>query len=101
MTTATRDEEAVGSSGEHPVSKMFQFHERGRWRIDLIGALAVVIAGLGLVGTLVFLRPTPSAMPQTVSVPPARDQWYLDPPAQPTHTEQSTPARDRWYVDNP
>jgi hypothetical protein len=104
MTVATRDEEAVGSSSAHAVVKVPHVPRRWRQRVDVIGASAVALAAAGLAGTIVFLRPTPAAMPQTVSVPPMRDQWYMD--ARPPSAEQSavvpsSVVGDRWWEDGP
>jgi len=99
MSIATPDEEAVGS-------KTSRLPGRARMPFDVFGALAVGVAAAGLVSTVVFLRPDPAAVPQTVSVPPTRDQWYLDarPPAAWSVVGdrwwQDDAARDRWYLDN-
>jgi hypothetical protein len=88
---------------------------------------ALLVAATGLVGTIVLLRPTPEALPHSVSSPPLRDTWYLDgasvPAEQPVAVQLATvgdrwwedalrtwrgvsavgepPERDRWYLDAP
>jgi hypothetical protein len=36
----------------------------------------------------------------TASVPPTRDQWYLDPPTSRSAPAISVQFRDRWYLDD-
>jgi len=96
-----------------------------RYRLDVLGASALLLTGAALAGGLVLLRPS-SAVPTAsaavgspaLSAVPMRDQWYLDQePAAPTRqrtafaapptkdgwyldmASTATPARDRWYLD--
>src|SRR5437868_4586053 len=77
-----------------------------RYRVDLIGMSALLVASAGLAGTLMLLRaqgtnPTTSADvgAPSVSIPPVRDQWYLEAPAMRSAPSPSTQQRDRWYLD--
>jgi hypothetical protein len=90
-----------------------------RMRVDLIGLGAVLIAGLGLAGTIIVARmPAPEASggptvsAAVASAPPVRDRWYLEDsrraPSAPDLTAAAmtapatrggTVARDRWYAD--
>jgi hypothetical protein len=108
MTIETQDEATVRSAVADEAS-LSAPRKRGAQRVDVIGASAVVLAAAGLVGTVVFLR-SMSATPAVGSVPPMRDDWYLQTPT--TLTVQSTtsvqprvvsvpPARDDWYLDTP
>jgi hypothetical protein len=73
-------------------------------RVDLIGLGAVLIAGLGLIATIVLMRTavpgssTPSVSATLAPAPPARDQWYADLNVA-TAAPVSSQARDRWYLD--
>jgi hypothetical protein len=100
--TATRNGEALASSGTHAVTRVLHFPKSRHWRVDAIGALAVAVAAAGLVSTVVFLRPGPTAVPHTASAPPTRDQWYLDarlPGAGRSAAGASSVVADRWWED--
>jgi hypothetical protein len=66
----------------HPGAK--PVHSR-RYRIDLIGVSALLVAGAGLAGSLILFRAqstdsttTATLGTPSVSVAPLRDQWYLE-----------------------
>jgi hypothetical protein len=66
---------------------------------------ALIIAGLGLAGTIAFTQTRPAERPAAPGVlggvppaPPMRDQWYLD-QAVATAVPVWSQARDRWYLD--
>jgi hypothetical protein len=76
-----------------------------RARVDLIGLLAVIVAGVGLALTLLMTQSRPAPGLTTSGAPAvvapadiARDQWYLDRAAT-TATPLSTQMRDRWYLE--
>lgn len=77
-----------------------------RHRLNIIGAAALVIAGAGVAGSLVVLRPssTSPTTPLAGSAVPTRDQWYLEtlsgPPMQRSALLTSA-VKDRWYADAP
>jgi len=105
MAIETQDEESVGSSPA-PAAHISVVQKPRRWRVDVIGASAVVLAAAGLVGTLVLLRPLSET--HVSSVPPIRDAWYLDTPAAATGRSAVSaspavssvpPIRDDWYRD--
>jgi hypothetical protein len=70
MTIATSDEPSVGSSTA-AATRPSVFLKPRRWRVDVIGAFALVLAAAGLVGSVVLLRTTPAALP-TATFSPAR-----------------------------
>jgi hypothetical protein len=80
-----------------------------QYRVDLVGASALLIVGAGLVGTFLLLRPpsavptTPAAIsPSTTQSGAARDRWYEETTAPAAITPPTAPseaARDRWYDD--
>ena len=78
------------------------------WRLDVVGLVAVVIAGAALGGTVVLLR-TPTIQPHVERVSggalaPVRDQWYLERPTLLTSSRAAlppSPVKDRWYDDMP
>jgi hypothetical protein len=101
MTIATSDEPSVGSSTA-AARRPSRFLKPRRWRVDVIGAFALVLAAAGLVGSVVLLRTTPAALPTATSAPVVRDQWYLDPPNAQAGQHAALPAsavKDRWYED--
>ena len=101
MTIATSDQASVGSSTAATARPSISRKPR-RWRVDVIGALALVLAAAGLVGTVMFLRTTATAPPPAIPAPVIRDQWYLDPPNAPAVQHAELPAlavKDRWYED--
>jgi hypothetical protein len=108
MTIATQDEPSVDSNMA-PAAPSSLVRKPSPRRLDLIGASAVLLAAAGLAGTVVLLR-SMSATPAVSSVPPMRDDWYLNTPttltAQSATSAQLTvvavpPARDAWYLDTP
>jgi hypothetical protein len=108
VTAPDRHAETDQSTGSmpHPSAKPV---DPRRYRIDLIGVSALLVAGAGLAGTLILFRAqstdsTASAAlgAPTVSVAPVRDQWYLDPPNALAGQHAALPAsavKDRWYED--
>jgi hypothetical protein len=107
MTIETQDEASVGTTVA-PAAPPSVVRKPSPWRVDVIGASAVVLAAAGLVGTVLLLR-SMSATP-AVTVPPMRDDWYLNTPTvligQYTTSARPTvvsvpPARDDWYLDTP
>jgi hypothetical protein len=90
-----------------------------RMRVDLIGLGAVLLAGLGLAGTVIVARApapeawrTPSVSAAVTSAPPVRDRWYLEDSSQAPRAPDLTGAgvtvaasrgspvaRDQWYAE--
>jgi hypothetical protein len=102
MTMVTPDAPSVPSSAK-PAARFVVTGPR-RLRLDLIGALAVVVAVAGLGATVVLLRTLPAEpnAEAVVSAVPVRDQWYLERPALQTAGRAALPAsavKDRWYLD--
>jgi hypothetical protein len=76
------------------------------YRVDLIGVLALLLAGVGLAGALALFRvqsgdstTSASGGARAVSVLPMRDQWYLDAPALGNVPSLSGQPRDHGYLD--
>jgi hypothetical protein len=79
-----------------------------RYRVDLIGVTALLVAGVGLASALTLFSmqsgdstTRDSGGARTVSAVPMRDQWYLDAPASSSVPSLSEQPRDRWYLDAP
>src|SRR5437899_2246535 len=70
------------STAPHPRAKPV---DSRRYRVDLIGVSALLVASAGLAGTLMLFRAqstnsttTASVGAPSVSIAPVRDQWYCE-----------------------
>jgi hypothetical protein len=112
MSLATRDTGThTGQSMSAPPHRAKKPVSTQRYRADVFGASALLIAGVGLAGTLLLLQTSSvgPTTPATVGVPalltpPVRDQWYLERASVLAGLRAALPAsamKDRWYDDLP